>query len=123
VIFLHTVGTSRFNVKQGGTVAVAEVNWSAHCCVFTEDETAHAAAVTAGRRDSSAAIGIISAVGAFGGFFINRGFGTSIAATGGAGAALFAFACFYAACAALTWFCYLRTVGVRFAPSLAGARV
>ncbi|MEV7969929.1 MFS transporter [Sphaerisporangium sp. NPDC088356] len=87
------------------------------------DETALAAAVAAGRRDSSAAIGIISAVGAFGGFFINRGFGTSIAATGGAGAALVAFACFYAACAALTWFCYLRTVGARLAPSLAAARV
>ncbi len=87
------------------------------------DEAAHAAAVAAGRRDSSAAIGIISAVGAFGGFFINRGFGTSIAATGGAGAAFAAFACFYAACGALTWFCYLRTVGARIAPSLAAARV
>ncbi|WP_214410935.1 MFS transporter [Sphaerisporangium fuscum] len=87
------------------------------------DTEALAAAAATGRRDSSAAVGIISAVGAFGGFFINRGFGTSIAATGGAGAALLAFAVFYAACAALTWFCYLRTVGVRLAPSLAAARV
>jgi NNP family nitrate/nitrite transporter-like MFS transporter len=82
-----------------------------------------AAAAAIGRRDSSAAIGFISAIGAFGGFFINRGFGTSIATTGGAGAALVAFAVFYVICIGLTWFCYLRTVGVRRAPSLAGAGV
>jgi NNP family nitrate/nitrite transporter-like MFS transporter len=91
--------------------------------VAAADEAAHAAALAAGRRDSSAAIGIISAIGAFGGFFVNRGFGTSIAATGGAGAALVAFASFYAACAALTWFCYLRTAGSRLAARLAAARV
>ncbi|WP_370017841.1 hypothetical protein [Planotetraspora sp. GP83] len=87
------------------------------------DEAALDKAVAAGKRDASAAIGIISAIGAFGGFFINRGFGTSIAATGGAGAAIGAFAVFYALCFALTWFCYLRTVGVKVAPSLAAARV
>ncbi|GII79153.1 MFS transporter [Sphaerisporangium rufum] len=87
------------------------------------DTGAYAAAAAAGRRDSAAAIGIISAVGAFGGFFINRGFGTSIAATGGAGAALVAFAGFYAICGAVTWFCYLRTMGSRLAPSLAAARI
>jgi NNP family nitrate/nitrite transporter-like MFS transporter len=80
-------------------------------------------ALRIGKRDASAAIGFISAIGAFGGFFINRGFGSSIAATGGAGAAIAAFATFYAVCFALTWFCYLRTVGVGVAPSLAAARV
>ncbi|GAA3113430.1 MFS transporter [Planomonospora alba] len=82
---------------------------------------AYEAALAAGKRDASAAVGIISAVGAFGGFFINRGFGSSIAATGGAGAALAAFAGFYAICAAVTWACYLRTAGS--VPSLAAARV
>ncbi|GAA3101730.1 MFS transporter [Streptosporangium carneum] len=82
---------------------------------------AHDAALAAGRRDASVAIGIVSAIGAFGGFFVNRGFGASIAATGGAGVALAAFAGFYAACAALTWACYLRTAGA--APSLVTARV
>jgi NNP family nitrate/nitrite transporter-like MFS transporter len=91
--------------------------------VSPADEKAYAAALLAGKRNSSAAIGIISAIGAFGGFFINRGFGTSIAATGGATAALVAFAAFYAICLGVTWWCYLRTVGVRFAPSLAAARV
>ena len=86
------------------------------------DEDAYRDALAIGRRDASAAIGIISAVGAFGGFFINRGFGASIASTGGAAAALASFAAFYAGCLALTWFCYLRTVGLRLAPSLASAR-
>ncbi|GAA3030193.1 MFS transporter [Streptosporangium longisporum] len=82
---------------------------------------AYEAALAVGRRDSSAAVGIISAIGAFGGFFINRGFGSSIAATGGAGAALGSFAAFYVLCAILTWACYLRTAGS--VPSLAAARV
>ncbi len=87
------------------------------------DEKRYAEALLAGKRNSSAAIGLISAIGAYGGFFINRGFGTSIAATGGATSALVAFAAFYAVCLAVTWWCYLRTVGVRFVPSLASARV
>ncbi|WP_436759810.1 MFS transporter [Streptosporangium sp. V21-05] len=82
---------------------------------------AHEAAVAVGKRDASAAIGIISAIGAFGGFFINRGFGSSIAGTGGAGAALASFAAFYIVCAVITWACYLRTAGS--VPSLAAARV
>ncbi|MEU6741804.1 MFS transporter [Streptosporangium sandarakinum] len=82
---------------------------------------AHEAALAAGRRDASAAVGIISAIGAFGGFFINRGFGGSIAGTGGAGAALAAFAGFYVVCALLTWACYLRSAGP--VAGLAAARV
>jgi NNP family nitrate/nitrite transporter-like MFS transporter len=76
-----------------------------------------------GKREAAAAIGIISSIGAFGGFFINRGFGSSIAATHSAGPALVAFGAFYVLCVGLTWFCYLRTVGVKAAPSLAAARV
>ncbi|MEV4105847.1 MFS transporter [Nonomuraea sp. NPDC049649] len=76
-----------------------------------------------GRRQASAAIGIISAVGALGGFLINRAFGMSFAATGGPAAAFLAFGAFYASCAALTWWCYLRTVGVSRVASLAHARV
>ncbi|GAA3447290.1 MFS transporter [Planomonospora venezuelensis] len=82
---------------------------------------AYEAALAVGKRDASAAVGIIAAIGGFGGFFINRGFGSSIAATGGAGAALASFAAFYGLCAVLTWACYLRTTGR--VPSLAYARV
>lgn len=76
-----------------------------------------------GKRQASAAIGIISAIGAFGGFLINRAFGMSFASTGSPVSALLAFGLFYAACFAVTWWCYVRTVGVSRVPSLAHARV
>ncbi|MER6945382.1 MFS transporter [Nonomuraea sp. NPDC000554] len=76
-----------------------------------------------GKREASAAVGIISAVGALGGFLINRAFGMSFAATGGPATALVAFGAFYVACFALTWWCYVRTVGVSRVSSLAYARV
>lgn len=76
-----------------------------------------------GRRHASAAVGIISAVGAFGGFLINRAFGASFAQTGSPAAAFAAFGLFYAACFALTWWCYVRTAGVSRLGGLAHARV
>ncbi|MEV4803284.1 MFS transporter [Nonomuraea sp. NPDC049421] len=76
-----------------------------------------------GKRQASAAIGIISAVGALGGFLINRAFGMSFAASGSPAAAFLAFGLFYASCFALTWWCYMRTVGVNVVASLAHARV
>ncbi|MFI7439934.1 MFS transporter [Nonomuraea indica] len=76
-----------------------------------------------GKRQASAAIGIISAVGALGGFLINRAFGMSFAATGSPATAFLAFGAFYGACFALTWWCYMRTVGVSRMASLAYARV
>ncbi|NUP00479.1 MAG: MFS transporter, partial [Nonomuraea sp.] len=76
-----------------------------------------------GKRQASAAIGIISAVGALGGFLINRAFGMAFAAAGTPAPAFLAFAIFYATCLALTWWCYTRTVGVKVVASLAHARV
>jgi NNP family nitrate/nitrite transporter-like MFS transporter len=58
--------------------------------------------------ESGAALGFIGAIGACGGYFIPRGFGASIAATGGPQLALLAYLVFYAACLALTWWYYLR---------------
>ncbi len=76
------------------------------------------------RLQSAAALGVISAVGAYGGFLIPRSFGISIANTGGIEAALYGFVVFYATCACLTWFCYLRSrVLVARVPSLAHAQV
>lgn len=76
------------------------------------------------RTQSAAALGVISAVGAYGGFLIPRSFGVSIANTGGIEAALYGFVAFYAVCAGLTWWCYLRSrvLAVRL-PSLAHAQV
>ncbi|MEV0195644.1 MFS transporter [Nonomuraea sp. NPDC050691] len=76
-----------------------------------------------GKRQAAAAIGIISAVGALGGFLINRAFGMSFAQTGSPATALAAFGAFYVACFVLTWWCYTRTVGVSRVASLAHARV
>jgi NNP family nitrate/nitrite transporter-like MFS transporter len=80
-------------------------------------------ALAAGRRESAAALGIISAMGAYGGFLIPQSFGLSTNATGGPQAALISFIAFYGSCMVITWWCYLRTrVAVDRLPSLAWAR-
>ncbi|MFI6927075.1 MFS transporter [Nonomuraea spiralis] len=76
-----------------------------------------------GRRQAAAAIGVISAVGALGGFLVNRAFGMAFAAAGTPAPAFLAFAVFYAACLALTWWCYTRTAAVRSVAGLAHARI
>jgi NNP family nitrate/nitrite transporter-like MFS transporter len=87
-------------------------------------EVGRALAVKAAGIESAAALGFIGAVGACGGYLIPRGFGASIAATGGPHLALQIYLAFYVTCIALTWWYYLRK---RFlaarAPSLAEARV
>lgn len=78
----------------------------------------------AARRSSAAALGIVSAVGAYGGFLVPRSFGLSIESTGGIEAALTGFVVFYAVCTSVTWWCYLRRrVLVARVPSLAHAGV
>ena len=72
--------------------------------------------------ESGAALGFIGAIGACGGYLIPRGFGASIAATGGPNLALEIFLAFYVTCVALTWRYYLRN-RQRGARSLAEARV
>jgi NNP family nitrate/nitrite transporter-like MFS transporter len=87
-------------------------------------EAGRAAAVKAASIESAAALGFISAIGACGGYLIPRGFGASIAATGGTHLALVIYLAFYATCLALTWWFYLRKTFM--APStahLAEARV
>ncbi|ETK38035.1 MFS transporter [Microbispora sp. ATCC PTA-5024] len=122
VAYMLLIGTS--GVGNGSTYRMIPAIFRAKAVAGLETGTPeHEEAARTARRDSAAAIGFISAIGAFGGFFINRGFGSSIAATGGAGAAIAAFAAFYAVCFAITWFCYLRTYGAATAPSLAAARV
>ena len=50
--------------------------------------------------------GLSGAIGAYGGFFIPRSFGTSLELTGGAQAALYCFIAFYATCVLITWWQY-----------------
>ena len=66
------------------------------------------AAIKAASIESAAALGFIGAIGACGGYLIPRGFGASIAVTGGPHLALAIYLAFYATCLALTWWYYLR---------------
>ena len=65
-------------------------------------------------KEAAAIIGFTSAIAAYGAFFIPKSFGTSIAATGGAEAALYGFLAFYMSCIALTWWIYTRRGGLLF---------
>jgi NNP family nitrate/nitrite transporter-like MFS transporter len=68
------------------------------------DESAQREAVT----DSAAALGFISAIGAAGGFFIPKAFGTSLALTGSPAGAMKIFLVFYVLCVVVTWVVYGR---------------
>ena len=58
--------------------------------------------------DTAAALGFISAIGAIGGFFIPKAFGTSLALTGSPVDAMKVFLIFYVACVVITWVVYGR---------------
>ena len=68
----------------------------------------------AAEKESAAITGFTSAVAAFGAFFIPKAYGTSIAATGGPQAALYAFLAFYVTCLVITWAVYTRKGGLLY---------
>jgi NNP family nitrate/nitrite transporter-like MFS transporter len=72
------------------------------------DVIARDAALKAAGKESAAVLGFSSAIGAYGGFFIPKSFGSSMALTGGPQFALYAFIVFYVTCIAVTWFWYSR---------------
>src|SRR3546814_5417895 len=53
-------------------------------------------------RESAAVIGFISAIAAYGAFYIPKAYGSSIALSGGAEIVLWSFFAFYLSCAVLT---------------------
>ncbi|BAF87422.1 nitrite extrusion protein [Azorhizobium caulinodans ORS 571] len=63
-------------------------------------------------KESAAITGFTAAIAAFGAFFIPKGYGTSIALTGGPEAALWGFLIFYVSCLVLTWAVYTRKGGL-----------
>lgn len=65
-------------------------------------------AVKDANKEAAAVLGFTSAIAAYGAFFIPKGFGTSIAATGGPQAALYGFVIFYITCIIVTWWYYSR---------------
>ncbi|WP_037586000.1 NarK family nitrate/nitrite MFS transporter [Stenoxybacter acetivorans] len=59
-------------------------------------------------RESAAVVGFMGAIGAYGGFFIPKSFGTSLAVTGSPVAALVGFIVFYITCVLINWWYYAR---------------
>jgi MFS transporter, NNP family, nitrate/nitrite transporter len=70
--------------------------------------SAQAQATKDGNVEAAAVLGLASAIGAYGGFFIPKSYGTAIAMTGSPAAALQVFILFYFTCIALTWWYYSR---------------
>ena len=64
--------------------------------------------------ESSGIVAFTSAIGAYGGFFIPKAYGSSIALTGSPVGALWAFLAFYVLCLGLTWTVYARRGGLLF---------
>ena len=58
--------------------------------------------------EGAATLGFTAAIAAYGGFFIPKSYGSSIALTGGPEAALYTFVVFYLLCIAVTWGYYAR---------------
>jgi len=71
-------------------------------------EQAQAQALKEGNKEAAAVLGFSSAIGAYGGFFIPKSYGTSISLTGGPEGALYVFIAFYLTCIATTWWFYVR---------------
>ena len=63
-------------------------------------------------RESAAIIAFTSAIGGYGGFFIPKAYGSSIALTGAPLMALWGFLLFYAVCLVVTWVVYTRPGGM-----------
>jgi NNP family nitrate/nitrite transporter-like MFS transporter len=62
--------------------------------------------------ESSGIVAFTSAIGAYGGFFIPKAYGSSIAMTGSPIGALWLFLAFYVLCLAITWVIYTRPGGL-----------
>ncbi|KGM53778.1 nitrate/nitrite transporter NarK [Lysobacter daejeonensis GH1-9] len=77
--------------------------WSANA-----DAEGKVAATRQAGIESAAVIGFSSAIGAYGGFFIPKSYGSSIAMTGGPETALYGFIAFYLSCLVITWWWYYR---------------
>ncbi|WP_449466729.1 NarK family nitrate/nitrite MFS transporter [Stenotrophomonas humi] len=66
-------------------------------------EAAHQASI-----ESAAVVGFSGAIGAYGGFFIPKSYGSSITLTGSPDMALYGFIAFYVTCLVVTWWWYYR---------------
>ena len=67
-----------------------------------------AAAAHQASIESAAVVGFSGAIGAYGGFFLPKSYGSSITLTGSPDMALYGFVVFYITCLAVTWWWYYR---------------
>ncbi|MBT2767390.1 NarK family nitrate/nitrite MFS transporter [Stenotrophomonas sp. ISL-67] len=72
------------------------------------DAAGKAASAHQASIESAAVVGFSGAIGAYGGFFIPKSYGSSISLTGGPSLALYGFIAFYVTCLAVTWWWYYR---------------
>jgi NNP family nitrate/nitrite transporter-like MFS transporter len=102
VLFLTT------GIGNGSTFRMIPTLFSRQHVVPGSSPEAQARAMVVARREGAAVIGLASAFGALGGFFIPRSFGASMKATNGPTTALVCFLLFYVTCIVLTFWHYRR---------------
>src|SRR6185369_4854308 len=73
-----------------------------------KDAAAQEQAIKDANKEAAAVLGFSAAAAAYGGFFIPKSYGTSIALTGGPEGALYVFIFFYLTCIVTTWWFYAR---------------
>ena len=97
-------------IGNGSTFRMIPVIFTDECldAVRGKDAAAQADAVKEGNKRGAAVLGFSAALGAYGGFFIPKSYGTSISMTGSPHMALWAFIVFYATCIVVTWWFYAR---------------
>ncbi|WP_177155102.1 MFS transporter [Glycomyces harbinensis] len=109
-------------VANGSTYRSIPAIFQAEATATAGRETSEAEVLQA-KKLTAAALGWISAIGAFGGFLINQGFRISNEQTGSVVIAMYVFLGGYVVFLALNWWFYQRKVFVDQAPSLAYAKV
>jgi NNP family nitrate/nitrite transporter-like MFS transporter len=97
-------------IGNGSTFRMIPVIFTDECLARADvnDAEARATATREGNRQAAAVLGFTAALGAYGGFFIPKSYGTSIAMTGTPHGALWAFVFFYVTCIVITWWFYSR---------------
>jgi NNP family nitrate/nitrite transporter-like MFS transporter len=125
-LFLASFVTLFFmtGLGNGSTYRMIPAIWRSRALtgVTPGDTGAEAAALARARTEGAAVIGFVGAIGALGGAFFPVAF--KLAGVGAVSVAFYGFLAFYAVCAGLTWWCYLRrTLFVARMPSLAPAAV
>ncbi|MGZ9080027.1 MAG: NarK family nitrate/nitrite MFS transporter [Burkholderiales bacterium] len=102
-------------IGNGSTFRMIPVIFTDECvdAVRDKDAATQAGAAKEGNKQAAAVLGFTAALGAYGGFFIPKSYGTSIALTGSPHAALWAFIMFYVSCIGVTWWFYARRGAAR----------